>query len=273
MHVRAISLVLPWVAASTLLSPHHLTGQQRPADPRDGRGVLEQMYAAYQGRWYSSLAFVQQTTIYKADGGRDTSTWFESLKGPDQLRIDFGKPGPFGGIFTAESTYIFRDGKLARSAVEGNPFLPLIMGVYLQPVEQTVRGANHHGFDLNQLYSSTWEGRRVYVVGAASASDTTSSQFWVDAERMIVVRMLLAPSSGATAADIRLGQYVKVGEGWLATHIDVLVGGKPRQVEDYTEWSSTVPIPDALFNRTTWVTTGHWALEARPAGTWQRRSP
>ncbi len=242
------------------------------SEPRDGRDILERMHAAYAGRWYSSLAFVQRTTLVRAGGQRDTVTWYESLKGPDLLRIDFGAPAVGrGAIFTAESLFVFREGRLARSGTEGNPFLPLVMGAYLQPVDSTVRGAAHHGFDLAKMYSSTWEGRPVYVVGAASAGDSTSAQFWIDVDRLVVVRMRVPSGAGGAPLDIRVDDYQQVGDGWLGTRVTISREGAPVQVEEYTEWSTGVAIPDSLFERQRWVTGGHWASQARPATLWKRR--
>ena len=264
--------MLPRLLALTLLAASSLAGQQRPpSDSTGGRGILERMHAAYAGRWYTSLAFVQKTTIVRPGGQVDTATWYESLKGPDLLRIDFGDPAGGGGaILTAESTFVFRGGLLARSRPEGNPFLPLIMGVYLQPVDVTARGAAHHGVDVTKAYPTTWDGRPVYVVGAASAADTSSPQLWIDAERLLLVRMRIVGASAGAALDVRLDDYVPVGRGWLATRVTVLRDGARVQSEEYTEWSTAVAIPDSLFERQRWVTGGHWATAARPAALWQR---
>jgi len=256
MNAPVIALLLS--AALPTLCP-----SQQASDPRDGRSVLERMHAAYAGKWYEKLAFVQRTTHPRPDGGRDTSTWYETFKGADQMRIDFGAPTAGRGvIFTAESTFVFRDGQLSRAAAEGNPFLPLVMGVYLEPVDVAAHGATHHGFDLAKVHRSTWEGRPVYVVGALADADTTSPQFWVD-ERMLVVRIRVPANPGDPPLDIRLDKYMAVGGGWLATRVAITRGGKPLQLEDYTEWSDRVAIADSLFSRKRWVTGGHWVGKPR----------
>ncbi len=172
-------------------------------DPQDGRAVLERMHAKYDGHWYSSMAFVQKTTTVRPDGARDSATWYESLKGPSLLRIDIGSPAQGNGvIFTADSTWVFRNGALARAAAEGNPFLPVIMGVYLQPVDRTVRELAHHGVDVSKFYRGTWQEQPVFVVGASATADSTSPQFWVDPKRLVAVRMLLPASPGQPTMDI-----------------------------------------------------------------------
>ena len=78
-------------------------------------------------------------------------------------------------------------------------------------MDTTLRQIQPYKFDLSKLYATTWEGRATYVVGAASASDTTAPQFWIDTDRMIVVRMLLHlnPSAPNEIVDIRLAGLSK----------------------------------------------------------------
>lgn len=242
-------------------------------NPTDGRMVLARMHAAYAGRWYESLAFVQHTTIIRADGGRDTSTWYETLKGPDLLRIDFGDPAAGRGvIYTAESTFVFRDARLARSGAEGNPFLPLVMGVYLQPVEATVRGLAHHGIDVSKGGRAVWEGRPAFIVGATNEADSAAPQFWVDSALLVVVLMRVPASGSRPALEARIDDYVPVDDAWLGTRIAISFGGVPRQFEEYTEWTTRLALPDSLFDRQHWVTPGHWAGAERSSDIWRKRT-
>ena len=73
------------------------------------------------------------------------------------------------------------------------------------------------------------------------------------------------------AFESRVDDYQQVGDGWLGTRVTISREGAPVQVEEYTEWSTGVAIPDSLFERRRWVTGGHWASAARPAPLWKRR--
>ena len=181
-----------------------LTGFATERAPQDGRALLERMRAAYLGKWFKTVTFVQQTTQTRK-GVTDTSTWYEALKSPDRLRIDFGDPKDGNGVlYTADSLYAVRGGKITRTAASGNPFLPFVAGVYDQTIETTLRQISAYKFDLSKLYTTTWEGRATEVAGSQSASDTTSPQFWVDRERLIVVRMIV-PLNPATPTDVADG--------------------------------------------------------------------
>jgi hypothetical protein len=220
------------------------------------------MHDAYAGKWYKTLTFVQQTTITRPNGVVDSSTWYESLKSPDRLRIDFGDPAKGNGaLYTADSLYVVRAGKVTRALGSGNPFLPFVAGVYDQPLSTTLQQLAPYHFDLSRIRTDTWEGHPVYVVGATSADDLESAQFWIDRDRLVAVRFLvkLSPAPDAKPNDIRLEKYVPVGGGWLATHVAIMEGDVVRQAEDYSDWRGDVALPDDFFVAEKWNEVTHWA--------------
>lgn len=225
--------------------------------PSPGSAVLQRMHDRYTGKWYHTLTFVQRTVVTRGDAKPDTATWYEALK-DSRLRIDIGSPtSGNGALATPDSTWGVRARKLARASGDGNPFIPLIMGVYQQPVAQTERELSAFGFGFASSYSTTWQGRKVIVVGAASAADTSSAQFWVDAARLVVVRVRGA-LLGQPNADIELAGYVPLARGWLATEIHIQLGSF-KQVEQYRDWRAGVELPDAFFTVEGWSSTPHWA--------------
>jgi len=229
--------------------------------PASGVELLTRMHDAYNGKWYKTLTFVQKTTVARANGVVDTSTWYESLRSPDRLRIDFGDPTKGNGaLYTADSLYVVRGGKVTRSLGSGNPFLPFVAGVYTQPVETTLRQLAPYKFDLSLIRADTWQGKPVYVVGAKSPEDLDSPQFWIERDRLQPVRFLvkLSPAPDAKPNDIRLESYVPVGGGWLATHVAIMEGSVVRQAEDYSEWKGDVALPPDFFVAEKWSDSPHW---------------
>ena len=229
--------------------------------PTTGTQLLQRMHDAYDGKWYKTLTFVQKTTITRTTGVVDTATWYEALKSPDRLRIDFGDPAKGNGaLYTADSLYVVRGGKVTRTIASGNPFLPFVAGVYDQPLETTLRQLAQYHFDLSKIRADTWQGQPVYVVGATSASDLDSPQFWIDRTRLIAVRFLvkLSPAPDAKPNDVRLDKYVPVGGGWLATHIAVMDGSVVVQAEDYSDWHGDVALPNDFFVAERWSEAPHW---------------
>jgi hypothetical protein len=228
-----------------------------------GRTVLQHMHDAYAGKWYKSLTFVQRTTTWDSARTPKYETWYETVaedKGRVVLRIDRGSPTAGNGtLYTADSLWSVRGGKLAASLPQGNPFLPLIQGVYVQPVDKTVRELKSTGVDLSKGYQRTFEGAKVTVVGAASAADSTSPQFWVDDSRNVLVRMLLSFAPNRPPTDVHLGGYERVGSGWLATKVSMYSRGVPSQVEEYSNWKVNQAVSPQLFDVSVWTTAPHWA--------------
>jgi len=246
--------------AAAIIAAPSVNAQQ----PKDGNAVLERMRAAYAGKWYHSLTFVQKTTVTRPDSTKNVSTWYESLRHTSagvQLRIDVGDPAAGNGVlYTADSSWRFRDGKLTAATANGNEFLPLIEGVYVQPLERTVREVKKMSVDLSKVRAGRWRDRDVWVVGAASASDTTSPQFWVDQQRNVVVRAMVNMSP-TSVLDILLDGYVTVGPAMLATKIVMSTGGKIVQEEEYSDWKTDIDLPASLFDITNWKAVPHWALK------------
>ena len=230
--------------------------------PKSGRDVLEAMRAAYSGKWYHTLTFTQKTTTRAADGTPRVATWYEALShtgAGTQLRIDIGEPSAGNGmLYTPDSVVRMRGGQVAGRSADGNVFLPLIEGVYVQPVDKTIKELAPHKIDMSKVYQTKWAGNPTWVVGAASAADTTSPQFWVNAETKLLTRMILPLQENAPPYDIHLDGYVKAGGGWLATKIVMNQGGVAKQTEEYTDWKVGVDLDPALFDPAKWTTVKHW---------------
>ncbi len=249
-----------------LLCPAGAVGQAAPAT---GRALLQRMHDAYAGRWFTTLTFTQETDITRPDGRDTTATWYESLRYTPatgtQLRIDTGEPSVGNGVlYTADSLRVFRAGKQVAARAGGNALLPLVEGAYVQPLERTVAELAPTGVDLSRpVRAGVWEGRPVWIAGAASDSDLASPQFWVDTATKAVVRAIFSPVPGAPTMDAHLGQLVPVGGGWLATRCEFLVSGKTVQVEKYSGWRANVALSPALFDPATFATAPHWAKGSR----------
>ena len=80
----------------------------------DNTVMLDAMRAAYDGKWYHTLTFVQKTTFHRPDGVQE-QTWYETLThtaAGTKLRIDFGDLSAGNGIiFTPDSAFPVRGGK------------------------------------------------------------------------------------------------------------------------------------------------------------------
>ena len=217
--------------------------------PRDGADLVARMHDAYAGKWYRTVTFTQTTTQHAPDGTPRVSTWHEALLAPATLRIDIGEPGDGNVvIYTADSSFRIRGGKLVRVAADANPFMPFVSSIYHVPVSRSLADLARWKFDMSRLRADTAGGRAVWVVGAASASDTTSPQFWVDAERLVATRMILPAEGNLPALDVSLGGYERAGDGWIATDVDMKANGRSVQREQYADVRANVDLASSMFD-------------------------
>src|SRR5215831_19290989 len=150
------------MASLAILAAGASTPERSPAT---GREVLEAMQKAYAGRWYTTLTFVQRTSRKDAQGRDTVETWFESLRhtpeAGTELRIDRGTPAAGNGVlYTPRRTRVFRAGALVADREGGNALLPLIEGVYLQPVATTVEELTPVALDWSRpIVEGRWEDR------------------------------------------------------------------------------------------------------------------
>src|SRR4051812_21153766 len=168
--------------------------QAAAGEPHTGQDVVARMHDRWQGKWFRTLTFVQRTTF----PDKPAQTWYETIQNPGQLRIDFG---PIDSMNTAiiknDSVYQFKRGKPSVAQPYPNTLGIVLSDVYAQPVAETVAQLERHGMDLSKLRADTLRGRRVWVIGAGPG-DSTSSQFWVDQQHLLLVRMYESGPGGKT---------------------------------------------------------------------------
>ena len=247
------------LAATVTATASSLTAQASP-----GAVVLQKMRDKYNGKWFKTLTFTQKTTRPGRGGGAPTvATWYEALwfttPGGAKLRIDTGEPSAGNGVlYTSDSSWNVRNGVAAAPTGNGNAFIPLIENVYLQPVDETIRQLAGEHIDFNRVADVTWQGRSAWAVGALSPSDTASPQFWIDKERLVLVRMFVSFGANRPPLDVHLDSLVQTGGGWLATKVTMLNNGSPVQTEEYSDWKTATRLDPKLFDPLSWSTVKHW---------------
>lgn len=234
------------------------SGPTQAISQPSGRALLDQMRSAYAGKWFTTLTFEQKTTLVRADGSRTEQTWFESMRAPDTLRIDLAPLSDGNGTLQQpDKVIVVRNGRVTQTRPDGNPFLPFVAGIYTQPIDVTIAQLAPQKYDLAAVHAAEHQGRRVWVIGASKAGDLTVPQFWVDAERLVAVRVLIA--SGSSMLDIALDDYVQSGNSWVATKVTMTTNGVVRQIEEYTKVRTNVDLPAELFDPAQWMSAKHWA--------------
>lgn len=243
-----VAILATCIAIAAVAAPAALPAQTPP----DGAELVRMMHDRYVAKWYTTLTFTQATDRRTAADTMVHETWYEAMKLPGRLRIDVGKPdGDPVILFARDSIFVRRNGQKLPARAGRNPLLLLGFDIYTQPIERSVSALREEGFDLGKLHEGTWQGRRVFVVGAA-AGDTTSKQFWVDADRLVFVRMISPVAQGRPGLeDVRFDQYQPAGGGWLATLVTDTRAGKLVQREEYSDIRVNVPVTDSRLDPAT----------------------
>jgi hypothetical protein len=240
--VRPFAVLLP----IALLAVH--------AAPKTGEDLVRQMHARYAGKWYRNITFVQTTTF----PDRPAETWYEAGTIPGKLRIDVAPTDSMTAfMFVGDSTIVFRGGKRVGGRQNRNLLMTLGFDVYGQPPETTMAQLAAQGIDLSKLHEDRWNGTKVWVVGAEKG-DTATSQFWIEQDRLLFVRLIEAqknpqqPQEPASLLDVTFEKYQPLGKGWVAPEVVIKVNGKEVQRESYRDIRADVPLQADLYDTETY---------------------
>ena len=227
-----------------------------PPPVSDGPSLVSAMRQKYNGQWYKTLSFTQNNSLYSARGGAPTqSQWREHISVPGKLRIDYLPLTQKSGVlFDGSRVHTFDNGRAIDAQPGVNPLLLITADLYALPVERSTQLLDSIGFDLSKLRRDTWEGKPAFVVGAG-AGDSTSSQFWIDADRLVALRVVQKERRGTRdiVTDVRFGKFTDFSGVPIATEVTQYRDGRLVFREQYVDVRVNDPIPEAMFDATKWV--------------------
>ena len=257
--LRALLLVGLVSACSKVLPPvtEEPTPEVEPAAKvASARELIAAMHDKYADNWYRTLRFAQTNTFYTSSGGEQTSRWVENLSVPGRLRIDFEPLTSKSGLLILNNRVTtFDNGKCVDSRRSIQPILTLTADVYAIPAEVTTRRLDSLKIDLGKFRTTKLDRKRVYVVGA-DEGDSTSSQFWIDADRLLLVRLIQSEKRGdrTIVTDTRVGGYKDVDGFPVAHEFMSTRDGKPYFKESYEDVRVNAELPPGIFDATRWST-------------------
>lgn len=224
-----------------------------------GESVVAAMRDRYAGKWYNTLTFRQKTSRLLPNGKWDVQTWYEAMRLPGRLRIDFDPVSAGNGVlFARDSQFVASNGRVLRSEPGLNDLLLLGFDVYANTPARTASLLRRQGFDLSRVHEDTFQGRPTIVVGALPG-DMRRKQFWIDAERLYFVRLIQpTPRDSTKVQDIRFLNYEKRGDGWIAPRVEIHTDGKVVFTEDYSDIRTNVPLDESIFTPRPWKNPKHW---------------
>jgi len=237
----ALTLGLVMVAAR----PPQLPAQTAPTT---GEDVVQAMHDRYVKQWYHTLTFRQKTTRRTPADTMAIEYWSEIGKFPGYLRIDIPRPtGAIAAIYGPDSMYVVSGDSTIRRAADRNILLIIGFDVYTQPVDRTLAVLHAEHYPTTKVREDRWEGRPVYVIGAA-AGDLRSNQLWIDKERLVFVRGFApAPSDSTKTDEFRFDNYLPAGHGWLSETVEIYTNGKLIQREQYSDVHTDGKVDPHIF--------------------------
>ena len=228
----------------------------------NGEDVVEAMRARYAGKWYRTLTFRQKTSRLLPNGSWKVETWYEAMRLPGRLRIDFEPVSAGNGVLYArDSQFVASNGKVIQSGPGINDLLLLGFDVYENSPARTAALLRRQGIDLNRVHESMFEGRPMVVVGALRG-DVRRKQVWIDAERLYFARLVEPTRADSSILqDIRFVNYERRGSAWIAPRVEIYNDGKLVFYEDYSDIRTDVALDASIFDPTPWKNPKHWMAE------------
>ena len=252
----AFSLTVLAACATVAPPGEEPTPQEQPAPKiTSSEQLIREMHDKYAGNWYRTLRFAQTNTFYAQSGKETRSRWVENLSVPGRLRIDFEPLTSRSGLLILNNRVTtFDNGKRVDSRRAIQPILTLTADVYAIPAEVTLRRLDSLKIDLNKFRSDRLDKKRVYVVGA-DEGDLESSQVWIDAEKLVLVRLIQQDKRGdrTIVADTRVGGYRDIDGYPVAHEFMSMRDGKPYFKEEYEDVRVNADLPAGIFDPSKWA--------------------
>ena len=254
----ALALVTMGTAAcSTVIPPtEEPKPEEAPAAPAvaSARDLVREMHDRYSGNWYRTLRFAQTNTFYTQSGKEEKSRWVENLSVPGRLRIDFEPLSSKSGMLILNNRVTTYDnGRRVDSRRSIQAILTLTADVYAIPAAVTIRRLDSLKIDLDKFRTDKLDKKKVYVIGADDG-DLQSNQVWIDAERLLLVRLIQTETRGdrTVTTDTSVGEYRDI-DGFPVAHEYVSMrDGKPYFKEEYENVRVNADLPAGIFDPTRW---------------------
>ena len=225
----------------------------------DGESLIRAMHARYTGQWYKEITYHQTTTLLAQSGANNDQVWYVAISSPGKQRIDYVNPDLGNGILQrAESTYYFSGGRAVRASTGWSDLLLLTQDVYMQSPEVTISILRSLGYQMSRLRTTSFDGRTAWVVGSSGVTDSTSKQFWVERDRLLLVRLREKRGEGQFS-DIRLGDFIKAGDTWIARQTYQFMNGMPRLHQQIAGVKTDMPLNPDLFEPKLYGSVKHWS--------------
>lgn len=194
--------------------------------------LMKEIAERYNGKWFKQIKFSQTTTFYHNDTVLKTERWIEEYRFPSQLIIKVNHENSADGqLYRNDSVYIFENNEIVYSKKITHDLVILSMDIYSMSQEEIMNRMNGLEYDITKFHEETYEGRKIYVIGA-DKGDSTTNQVWFDAENLYFVKMIKNTDKGLQ--EVTFNNYINIeGQGWIEQEVVFEINGKVYLKEKY----------------------------------------
>jgi hypothetical protein len=218
--------------------------------PRNGLEVIGAMRRAHPSRELRSLAF----TVSTEDGDATAPALARAIAElPGKYRVtDLPSSRRSGVVRNYQKMTVFNRGRRVASQNRVDLAMLLAFDVFAQGIDTTIKWLDVARVRFGVTRRDEFAGRDVWVVGALEG-DTLSAQFWVDADRWHVLRVIQRdPRSPKQLVDVRFTGFTEYLDIPVPTRITTYRGGKLEQQQVITNVAVNVSVPASAFDLTKW---------------------
>jgi hypothetical protein len=220
--------------------------------------VIEAMHERYEGKWFTDVAFEQYSFFYANDSLVDKQIWYEVYQFPGALAIKFDSiESRSGYLFSNDTMRMFSEGEIAVEKRRIHDLVVLTMDLYSQEPEVTIAQLEELGYDLSKFHENVWQGKEVYVVGAEEG-DSNSTQFWIEKERLILLRTLRTEDENCR--EVVFEDYMPFGDALIEQTVLFKMNGELEMREEYFNIRPAKDVDEAIFTKQGFID-GRWSLE------------
>jgi hypothetical protein len=205
--------------------------------------LFKTMYSKYSKKVCRTYTFSQKNTHYQNDTVSGKSEWHEAVEFPDKFKIVFGEKAKGNYvIFKNDSIYSYRKSNLVKAGADSNVLLLLLGGMYYRQIGDALNRLKAANYDLGKFSTQDWNGKHVFVLGAKK-NDLQSNQFWVDANTLVIVR-IIEKMNATDWMDMRFESHQPLCGGYVENKVSFRRNGNLEQVEEYYDIKESDKFPD-----------------------------
>jgi hypothetical protein len=218
--------------------------------PKTGLEVIGWMRRAHPSRELRTLSFDITTVEYKGEQQTEReSRGYAAL--PGRLRVDVLPTSTRAGyVRNRQRLSVFNRGRRVATSNRVDLATLLAYDVFAQSIDTTIMWLDSAKIRFGLLRRDFLNGRAVWVVGAERGDDT-SPQFWVDAERWRVVRVI-QPDTKNRVVDARFTDYTELLNVPVPQRIVLYMDGELVQEQRMANLAANPVIPTRVFDLARW---------------------